>query len=118
MIPVQNQSLNAADLQAFLDDVAKAAHLSIDPVKTGLTEGIDLGSRKFEALKPQKIALLVGDGIRSYDAGEIWHLLDTRFDISITKLDTRNFNRTDLSQYTTIIMPTSGWGGGPLSHTW
>lgn len=112
MIPVQNQSLNAADLQAFLDDVAKASHLSIDPVKTGLTEGIDLGSRKFEALKPQKIALLVGDGIRSYDAGEIWHLLDTRFDISITKLDTRNFNRTDLSQYTTLIMPTSGWGGG------
>jgi len=112
MIPVQNQSLNAEELQKFLDKVAKDAHLTIDPIKSGLTDGIDLGSRKFEALKPQKIALLVGDGISSYDAGEIWHLLDTRFDISITKLDTRNLNRSDLNKYTTIIMPTSGWGGG------
>ena len=112
MIPVQNQKMNAEALNQFLDQVAKEAHLTIDPVKTGLTEGIDLGSRKFIALQPQKIALLVGDGINATDAGEIWHLLDTRFHISITKLDTRNLGRADLSKYTTLIMPTSGWGGG------
>ncbi|RXG15374.1 zinc carboxypeptidase [Leeuwenhoekiella aestuarii] len=112
MIPVQNQKINAEELNQFLDKVAKDAHLAIDPVKTGLTKGIDLGSRKFIALEPQKIALLVGDGINATDAGEIWHLLDTRFNISITKLDTRSLSRTDLSKYTTLIMPTSGWGGG------
>ncbi|MFD2828156.1 M14 family zinc carboxypeptidase [Leeuwenhoekiella polynyae] len=112
MIPVQNQKMNAEELNQFLDKVAKDAHLTINPVKTGLTEGIDLGSRKFIALEPQKIALLVGDGINATDAGEIWHLLDTRFHISITKLDTRSLSRTDLSKYTTLIMPTSGWGGG------
>ena len=111
MIPVQNQKMNAEELNQFLDKVAKDTHLSINPVKTGLTDGIDLGSRKFIALEPQKIALLVGDGINATDAGEIWHLLDTRFHISITKLDTKSLSRTDLSKYTTLIMPTSGWGG-------
>lgn len=111
MIPVQNQKLNAEALQSFLDGVAKDAHLSIDPVATGSTQGIDLGSRQFESVKKRHIALLVGEGISSYDAGEIWHLLDTRFDISITKLDTRNFSRSGLDRYTTIIMPST-WGRG------
>ena len=110
MIPVQNQNLNAARLRDFLDQVAHASHLSIDPVATGSTAGIDLGIRDFKALKKQKIALLVGSGINSYDAGEIWHLLDTRFDISITKLDTKNFARADLSKYTTIVMPSTRRG--------
>ena len=109
MIPVQNQKLNAEALQSFLDGVAKNAHVKMDAVSTGSTQGIDLGSRQFESLEKQHIALLVGEGISSYDAGEIWHLLDTRFDISITKLDTRNFSRSDLNRYTTIIMPSS-WG--------
>ena len=43
----------------------------------------------------------------SYDAGEIWHLLDTRYDIVATKLDTKNFGRADLSRYNTIIMVNS-----------
>ncbi|MGO4911438.1 M14 family metallopeptidase [Leeuwenhoekiella sp. W20_SRS_FM14] len=109
LIPVQNQELTNEELNAFLDGIAKASHLHIVPVKTGSTQGIDLGSRQFEALKPLKIALLVGEGISSLDAGEIWHVLDTRFAISITKIDTRNLGSTDLSDYTTLIMPSS-WG--------
>ena len=51
--------------------------------------------------------MLVGDGITAYDAGEVWHLLDTRFEVSLTKLDIRNFSRIDLSKYTTLIVPNS-----------
>ena len=35
----------------------------------------------------------MGDGVRSYDAGEIWHLLDTRHEIAITKIDIRNLKQ-------------------------
>ena len=49
----------------------------------------------------------VGDGINAYDAGEIWHLLDTRFKVELTKLDVRNIKRVDLSKYTTLIAPNS-----------
>ena len=110
LIPVQNQKLNTNELHQFLSGLAKDNHVQIDAVSTGLTEGIDLGSRNFAALTQPKIALIVGDGIASYDAGEIWHLFDTRYDITVTKLDTKSIRRADLSRYNTIIVPNT-WGG-------
>ena len=106
LIPVQNQKLNASDLYSYLNELAKESHVTINAVGTGLTQGIDLGSNQFRALETPKIALLVGDGISSYDAGEMWHLFDTRYDITVTKLDTKNLGRADLSRYNTIIAPS------------
>ena len=106
-IPVQNQSLNASELYVFLQNVAKNSNISMDGVVTGLNEGIDLGSNNFRNIKKQKVAMLVGDGITGNDSGEIWHLLDQRFDIALTRLDMRGFNRVDISKYTSIIIPSS-----------
>ncbi len=106
LIPVKNQNLNTTDLYSYLNNLAKHAYITIDATFTGLTsKGIDLGSSKFAALKTPKIALLVGEGITSYDAGEIWHLLDQRYDIAITKLDIKTLSKADLSKYTCIIIP-------------
>lgn len=106
MVPVQNQDLDAAELHSFLSAVAKESKLQITAVGTGLTKGIDLGSNDFDPVKKQKIAILVGDGIRSYDAGEIWHLFDTRYNMQLTKIDMAYFNSVDLSKYTDIIVTT------------
>ena len=105
MIPVQNQGLNAQELFEFLNDAVSDTGVSIRSVGTGLTAGIDLGSNDFEPVKKQKVALIVGEGIRSYDAGEIWHLFDTRYHTQITKIDTQHLSSTDLSSYTDIIIP-------------
>jgi len=116
LIPVQNQKLSSDELYAFLQKVAQESKITITGVATGLTKGIDLGSNDFDPVKKQKVALLVGDGIRSYDAGEIWHLFDTRYDMKITKIDTRNFSNIDLSSYTDLILP-SGWTSKFLNKT-
>lgn len=105
LIPVQNQKLLADALYNFLKKAAKESHVPIISVNTGLTQGIDLGSRNFKTLEKPEIALVVGSGISSYDAGEIWHLLDTRYDITVTKLDTKSVRRADLDRYNTIIVP-------------
>ena len=107
LIPARNQDMSTPELYTFLNKAAKENHITIDAVSTGLNDGIDLGSNNFRSLELPKIALLVGDGITSYDAGEIWHLLDTRYDIAVTKLDTKRFGRADLSRYNTIIMANS-----------
>jgi len=106
MIPVQNQKMNGSELHTYLTTLAKESHVTLNAVNTGLTQGIDLGSNQFRALTAPKIALLVGDGISSYDAGEIWHLFDTRYDITVTKLDTKNIGWADLSRYNAIIVPS------------
>ncbi|CAM1366018.1 Zinc carboxypeptidase [Tenacibaculum sediminilitoris] len=106
-IPAQNQKLNGNELFDFLGTIANENHIEIKGVSTGLNEGIDLGSRNFEAVKKQKVAMLVGKGVTSYDAGEIWHLLDQRYDMKLTKLDTDYATRVNLDKYTTIIVPNS-----------
>ncbi len=106
-IPAQNQKLNGTELFQFLEKVAKENHIDIKGVLTGLNDGIDLGSRNFRAVKNPKVAMLVGRGITSYDAGEVWYLLDQRFDMKITKLDMSYASRVNLDKYTTIIVPNS-----------
>ena len=105
LIPVQNN--NHIKLNELLNDISSNCNIEINPVKTGYAEGPDLGSNNFRRLHKKNVAMLVGDGITAYDAGEIWHLLDTRFELSLTKLDIRNFNKIDLSKYTTLIVPNS-----------
>ena len=109
LIPVQNQKLNTKELFKFIYELVEENKVRINSVSTGLSEGIDLGSRNFKMVGPQKVALLVGQGITPYDAGEIWHLFDQRYNMLITKLDTRDFRKKDLSKYTDIIVPNS-WG--------
>jgi hypothetical protein len=106
-IPAQNQKLRELELFNFLNKIALENHIEIKGVATGLNDGIDLGSRNFRAIKPQKVAMLVGNGMMSYDAGEIWHLLDQRFNMKLTKLDVSYASRINLSKYTTIIVPNS-----------
>ena len=107
MIPVQNQSKNAEELFLFLNKAAQDGHVQIDALSTGLTEGVNLGSNEFKPLTQPKVALIVGNGVSSSDAGEIWHLLDQRYDMILTKLDTDNLGRADLSRYNTIILPSA-----------
>ena len=105
LIPLQNQKLNSNEIFDEIKKIASSCSLKVHGVSTGLTEGIDLGSRNFVTLKKPKIALIVGDGIRSYDAGEIWHLLDTKYKIPVTKIDVNNLNRGSLSKYSHVILP-------------
>ena len=105
MIPVQNQSLNSDEIYNLLVEISSETGINVKSQSTGITDGIDLGSNNFEIVKEPKIGLIVGEGVRSYDAGEIWHLLDTRFNIPITKLDVGDLGYIDLSRYTHIILP-------------
>ncbi len=107
MIPVQNQELNSTQLHEFLTEVSKSSNVEIIPVITGLTKGVNLGSNQLRPLKAQKVAMIVGDGVTPYDAGEIWHLFDQRYEMHLTKLDVRDLSGTNLSTYTDIILPNT-----------
>ncbi|MFQ3341668.1 MAG: hypothetical protein ACI9TK_001335 [Flavobacteriaceae bacterium] len=114
MIPVKNQAIDENELYEILQIAAEETHVNIVGANTGHTQGIDLGSRDFSKVKKPEIALLVGDGVRSYDAGEIWHLLDTRHEISISKIDVSNLKKVDLNRYSHFIIPNfSGSGLNP-----
>ncbi|MDA0331259.1 MAG: M14 family zinc carboxypeptidase [Bacteroidetes bacterium] len=105
LIPVQNQSLDSEAIYKKLIEISNVYNINFESQSTGITSGIDLGSDYFINVNEPKIGLIVGDGVRSYDAGEIWHLLDTRFNIPITKLDVDDLRYIDLNKYSHIILP-------------
>jgi len=104
MIPVQNQELSSDEIYELLSKISIDYNVDFESHSTGITDGIDFGSNNFAIVRQPKIGLIVGDGVRSYDAGEIWHLLDTRYDIPISKLDVGNLRYIDLNKYSHIIL--------------
>ena len=107
MVPIQNQSLNSDEIYKVVKKISVDSELNIYGTNTGTSqEGIDLGSRNFKTIKKPKIALLVGDGVRSYDAGEIWYIMDKQYNIPTTKIDTRIIERLNLDKFTHFIFPS------------
>jgi hypothetical protein len=112
IVPMQNQDKSPAQILSVLRDVAGANAIDIYAVATGLDySGVSLGSNSFQVLKKPEIALLVDAGMSATDVGEIWHLLDTRFNIPVTLLPVGLFNTQSISRYNTIILPEGNYSG-------
>lgn len=111
IIPTQNQPVSKKQLLDLLNEAAQKGHLEIHGLSSGLTRsGIDLGSRNMRALKLPKVLLAVGDGVSSYDAGEVWHLLDTRYQIPVTKVEIDDITPSILSRFNVVILPSGNYG--------
>ena len=110
VIPTQNQSKSKKDLFAVLQKAAQLGKVEIHGLTTGLTsEGIDIGSRNMEPLRKPKVMLLVGEGVNAYDAGEIWHLLDTRYAVPVTKVDVGQVNKSVLKRFNVVVLPSGNY---------
>lgn len=105
LIPVKMQHQDSESIAVMLSALAEKYRLNIFAVKTGASNsGIDLGSSNFTRITKPNIAMIVGQGVNSTDAGEVWHLLDQRMNIPASHLEIPVFNRADLDKYNTIIM--------------
>ena len=97
---------------SFLETLAKENALHILGLGTGNSiKGSDLGSETFLAVKQPKPLLIVGDGVSPYDAGEVWHLLDTRMHMPVSMVDVDRVSRLNLADYTHIIMVNGSFRG-------
>ena len=112
LVPAGIQDISTDKLHTLLEKISGDCGIEVYGLNTGLTpSGIDLGSGSFVALNKPKVLMLVGDGTSSRDAGEIWHLFDTRYKIPITMVDVSRFNRLNLNSYNTIILPGGSYNG-------
>ncbi|WP_103069212.1 M14 family zinc carboxypeptidase [Aquimarina sediminis] len=110
MIPVSKQKKNSAEVYTIIKEAQRKFSVPVYAVNSGFsTSGIDLGSSNFRKLDKPKAMLLVGEGVRSYEAGEVWHLLDTRVHMPITKLKLNYFNRASLKKYNVLVMVSGNY---------
>ncbi len=102
----ENEEL-ANYLVQLLSESSKEHAIKITSLQTGLAdEGVDLGSPSFQTLKLPRVLVVVGEGVNSNEAGEIWHLLDTRYGMKISLIEASDLSSIDLHDYTTIILPS------------
>lgn len=66
--------------------------------------GIDLGSRYFKIISKPNVLLVSGAGTNAYRTGEIWHLLDTRVQMPVTRVGLDRLRNIDLSNYTHVLL--------------
>jgi len=110
IISVQQQKVNADELYNIVSNASVAANIKVHTVATGFSNsGIDLGSNYVKTLKKPEAAMIIGNGVAASEAGEIWHLLDQRLHMPITKIDILNFARVRLERYNTLVMVSGAY---------
>lgn len=109
-IPVQAQSLDAGALHRLVLQAAREAGVAFQGSETGYSlSGVDLGSRSFLPLSEPRVLMLTGEGVSAYEAGQIWHLLDTRVALPVTKVDRTDFGRARLEDYDVLVLPSGDY---------
>ena len=116
MVSLDNQDKNPEQIEVYIREIAEKDGIDVYAFNTGLDyRGVSLGSSTFQVLRKPEIAMLVDGGsgftgVSPTDAGEIWHLLDQRFNIPVTCMPIATFNAANLNRYTTIIFPAGTYG--------
>lgn len=81
IIPVPAQKMNPDEIFQLLSFLASNSGIDIDPINSGHTTGVNLGSNSFRPIRDPKVAIISGGGVSGNDVGEVWHLLDYRMDM-------------------------------------
>ncbi len=110
MIPVAKQEMTSDSVYKIVLEGTNKLNLHAYGIQSGYSiSGVDLGSRYAQTLQKPKILLIVGDGVSSYEAGEVWHLLDQRVHLPITKITQLQLKRIKLHEYNTLVLVSGNY---------
>lgn len=119
VIPVQQRSLEFGELQQKLAEAVKKWRVTVEPIELGSGEILSIGGSGTAALETPKIALAVGTGTSSNEAGELWHLLDQEMQIPVAIVDVDRLGSA-LDKYNTVILAGGTYSAalGTALKTW
>ncbi len=114
VIPMGIQSVEPSAIHQLAAEASGRDAVRLHAIRTGLTaKGIDLGSPSLKPLKLPKAALVVGRGIDTYAAGEVWHLLDNRHHMALSMIEQESLKKFDPAKYTHLILVDGNYRGLP-----
>lgn len=110
VIPVATQVLKGKELAVLIGTETETRGVELFALPTGLAAGgIDLGSASFNNVKQPKVMMFGGNGTSATDVGEIWHMIDIRYNIPVSIVDVDRFNSINADRYNVIIMPSGSY---------
>lgn len=107
IITRENNRQHGDSFDDILQNTAEKHHRNLVGTSSGyVSGGSDFGSRNVEFIEEPNVALLMGEGTSSLNAGEIWHFFDQQLDYPVTAIHTNNLMRFDLDSFNVLILPS------------
>ncbi|MBT8147945.1 MAG: peptidase [Gammaproteobacteria bacterium] len=102
----QGGDLDDEAVHELVSTIAQEDGIVVHAINSGHTvdAGMDLGSRNIAPIEKPTVLLLVGEGISAYDAGEVWHQLDSRMAMPVHMVDKDDIGSLNLSDYTHLVL--------------
>ncbi|MEE2939803.1 MAG: M14 family zinc carboxypeptidase, partial [Planctomycetota bacterium] len=113
LVPLTGQELSR-EVVSNLTAPLRAGGVPHVLLTRGLIAGApDLGSASHPELQRPEVLIAVGSGVSAYEAGEVWHDLDTRMGLAATLVERDRLASMDLAAFTHVVLvngATTGWG--------
>lgn len=110
VIPASLQSMSTDALEKQIKSVIAGSGVDAFALSSGFASGgIDLGSNSFVHVKKPSVMMFGGTGTSATDVGEIWHLMDTRFNVPVSIVDVDRFGSINADRYNVIIMASGAY---------
>ncbi|MEO9021477.1 MAG: M14 family metallopeptidase [Ginsengibacter sp.] len=94
------------ELWKTVSDICNLNQIKMYPVNTGMVEkGADFGSGQVHLIKAAKVAMLTGEGVNAYAAGEIWNFFDHEINYNLSLINATDFNRIKWEDIDVLILP-------------
>ncbi|MDR1602401.1 MAG: peptidase M14 [Tannerella sp.] len=104
VVAVREQTLPSGEIYDLLRQLAAQTGVDIYAAGTGLMAEVDLGSPAYRVLKLPQIAIITGRTMGIPESGEVWFLLDHRFKIPVTLIESNSLTGKQLQRYNVVIM--------------
>ncbi len=74
-----------------------------------VASGSDFGSANLRFISHPKVAVLMGQGTSSLNAGEIWHYFDRQLGYPATLIHAEQIMRADLNTFNVLVLPSGSY---------
>ncbi len=110
-VPVSIQQLSPDSLHRVMTEASRRTGVQIHSATSTMSaSGVDLGSRSFRPVRAPRVLFPMGEGLSAYEAGQLWHLLDQRIGLPVTKVDVNDMGRAELSAYDVVVLVSGNLG--------
>ncbi len=101
-------------LAGRFDDIVRTAARKYGRKLHGASSGFvatgsDFGSANLRFISHPKVAVLMGQGTSSLNAGEIWHYFDKQLGYPATLIHASQIMSTDINQFNVLVLPSGSY---------
>ena len=109
LIPLGSINPDQAKIGKIVAEINQTDGLDVYRLNTSDNVATDLGSASFSVVEKPRVAILTDEGVNSISAGQIWHLLDTKYKVPFTMLPISSLRTVKLERYNTIVLPAGNY---------